>query len=67
MALSITWLGHSTFIVGTPGGKRVLFDLSLNQRTDLVLVTGGRLNGIPAVFHGGQPPKSDGIHFTSTC
>jgi L-ascorbate metabolism protein UlaG (beta-lactamase superfamily) len=24
--LSITWLGHSTFIVRTPGGRRVLFD-----------------------------------------
>jgi len=24
--LSISWLGHSTFILGTPGGKRVLFD-----------------------------------------
>src|ERR1051326_7880384 len=24
--LSITWLGHSTFIVRTPGGKRLLFD-----------------------------------------
>lgn len=24
--LGITWLGHSTFIVRTPGGKRLLFD-----------------------------------------
>jgi len=24
--LSITWFGHSTFLLGTPGGKRVLFD-----------------------------------------
>ena len=24
--LAITWLGHSTFIVRTPGGKRLLFD-----------------------------------------
>ncbi len=24
--LSITWLGHSTFILTTPGGKRLLFD-----------------------------------------
>jgi L-ascorbate metabolism protein UlaG (beta-lactamase superfamily) len=24
--LSITWFGHSTFLVGTPGGKRLLFD-----------------------------------------
>jgi L-ascorbate metabolism protein UlaG (beta-lactamase superfamily) len=25
-ALSITWLGHSTFLLKTPGGKRVMFD-----------------------------------------
>ena len=24
--LAITWLGHSTFLIGTPGGKRLLFD-----------------------------------------
>ena len=26
MALSITWLGHATFLLKTPGGKRLLFD-----------------------------------------
>ncbi len=26
MPLSITWLGHATFVLKTPGGKRVLFD-----------------------------------------
>ena len=26
MALSITWFGHSTFVLTTPGGKRVVFD-----------------------------------------
>ena len=26
MSLSITWLGHSSFAIGTPGGKMVLFD-----------------------------------------
>ena len=25
-ALSITWLGHSTFIITTPGGKRIVTD-----------------------------------------
>ena len=25
-ALSITWFGHSTFVVTTPGGKRIVFD-----------------------------------------
>jgi L-ascorbate metabolism protein UlaG (beta-lactamase superfamily) len=26
MALSITWLGHATFLLQSPGGKRILFD-----------------------------------------
>ena len=26
MALSITWLGHATFLLVSPGGKRILFD-----------------------------------------
>ena len=26
MALSITWLGHATFLLQSPGGKKVLFD-----------------------------------------
>jgi L-ascorbate metabolism protein UlaG (beta-lactamase superfamily) len=26
MSLSITWLGHSTFLLKSPGGKRLLFD-----------------------------------------
>ena len=25
-ALSITWLGHATFIITTPGGKRIVTD-----------------------------------------
>jgi L-ascorbate metabolism protein UlaG (beta-lactamase superfamily) len=33
--LSITWFGHATFVVGTPGGKRIVFDpwLTGNPRT----------------------------------
>jgi L-ascorbate metabolism protein UlaG (beta-lactamase superfamily) len=33
--LSITWFGHATFVIGTPGGKRVVFDpwLTGNPRT----------------------------------
>jgi len=54
--LSITWLGHSTFIVRTPGGKRLLFDpwLSSNpscpdsmrkpQKVDLILVSHGHFD-----------------------
>jgi len=51
--LAITWLGHSTFIVRTPGGKRVLFDpwlennpacpdsLKRPSAIDLILVSHG--------------------------
>ncbi len=52
--LSITWLGHSTFLVRTPGGTRLLFDPWLLDnpscpdewkrtppKVDLVLVTHG--------------------------
>jgi L-ascorbate metabolism protein UlaG (beta-lactamase superfamily) len=51
--LAITWLGHSTFILRTPGGKRVLFDpwlknnpacpdrLKKPQPIDLILVSHG--------------------------
>ena len=51
--LSITWLGHSTFILRTPGGRRLLFDpwLSSNPscpeamkrppKVDVILVSHG--------------------------
>jgi L-ascorbate metabolism protein UlaG (beta-lactamase superfamily) len=50
--LSITWYGHATFVVGTPGGKRIVFDpwLTGNPRTpagakidkaDVICVTHG--------------------------
>ena len=51
--LRITWFGHSTFLVHTPGGKRLLFDPWLSENpacpetmkkppmTDLVLVSHG--------------------------
>jgi L-ascorbate metabolism protein UlaG (beta-lactamase superfamily) len=56
--LSITWLGHSTFVVRTPGGKRLLFDpwLSSNPScppslkkppsVDLILVSHGHFDHI---------------------
>ena len=56
--LSITWLGHSTFIVRTPGGKRLLFDpwLTGNPSTpesmrkppkvDLILASHGHFDHI---------------------
>lgn len=52
-ALSITWLGHATFIITTPGGRRIVTDPWLEgnpmcppdrrsiDRADLILVTHG--------------------------
>jgi L-ascorbate metabolism protein UlaG (beta-lactamase superfamily) len=60
--LSITWLGHSTFIVRTPGGKRVLFDpwLTTNPScpesmkkppvVDLILVSHGHFDHMEDVL-----------------
>jgi L-ascorbate metabolism protein UlaG (beta-lactamase superfamily) len=56
--LSITWLGHSTFIVRTPGGKRVLFDpwlagnpscpdaLKKPPKVDLILASHGHFDHV---------------------
>ena len=54
--LAITWLGHSTFIIRTPGGKRVLFDPWLGNphcpdsmkkpKVDLILVSHGHFDHI---------------------
>src|SRR5215510_14391100 len=52
-ALSIMWLGHATFVVTTPGGKRIVFDPWLEgnpmcppdrrriDKADLILLTHG--------------------------
>src|SRR5687768_7233501 len=54
--LSITWLGHSTFIIATPGGKHIITDpwLEANpmcppdrkriDRADLILVSHGHFD-----------------------
>ena len=53
MSLSITWLGHATFLLQSPGGKRILFDpwVTGNPKSpesakklgalDLILITHG--------------------------
>lgn len=46
--LSITWLGHSTFVVRTPGGQRLLFDPWLTGNP-----------ACPDAFK--KPPKADVI------
>lgn len=54
--LSITWLGHSTFVIVTPGGKRIVTDPWLEQnpmcppdrrridRADVILVSHGHFD-----------------------
>jgi L-ascorbate metabolism protein UlaG (beta-lactamase superfamily) len=54
--LAITWLGHSTFIVRTPAGRRILFDPWLRNpncpesmrkpKVDLILVSHGHFDHI---------------------
>src|ERR687891_2252776 len=58
MGLEITWLGHGTFLLTTPGGKRILIDpwLSTNpacpashkkiDTLDLILVTHGHFDHV---------------------
>jgi L-ascorbate metabolism protein UlaG (beta-lactamase superfamily) len=58
MSLSISWLGHSTFIVRTPGGKRILFDpwlagnpacpesMKRPPKVDLILASHGHFDHI---------------------
>ncbi len=53
MSLAITWLGHATFLLESPGGKRILFDPWVTgnpkspdaaknlAKVDLILVTHG--------------------------
>src|SRR5258708_27153613 len=53
MPLSITWLGHATFLLQSPGGKKILFDpwMTGNPKSpeaakklgalDLILITHG--------------------------
>ncbi len=65
-ALSYTWLGHATFLVNTPGGKRVLFDpwVTGNPKSpesakklgplDLILVTHGHSDHIGDVVRIGR-------------
>ena len=69
--LAITWLGHSTFVVRTPGGRRLLFDPWLGSNpacperlrkppaADLILVSHGHADHIgdlvPCARESGAP------------
>ena len=57
--LSITWFGHATFVVGTPGGKRIVFDpwLTGNPRTP----AGARIDkaDVICVSHGHSDHTAD--------
>ena len=56
--LRITWYGHSTFLVTTPGGKRILFDpwfqenpacpesMKKPPKADVILVSHGHFDHI---------------------
>src|SRR5215471_11345894 len=66
MATSLTWLGHASFRVDSPGGKRIYVDPFLNgnpktpdsekepERCDLIVVTHGHGDhvGDVATIHG---------------
>jgi L-ascorbate metabolism protein UlaG (beta-lactamase superfamily) len=68
--LSITWLGHSTFILVTPGGKRIVTDpwLEANpmcppdrkriDRADLILVSHGHFDHTGDVLAVGRSTKA---------
>jgi L-ascorbate metabolism protein UlaG (beta-lactamase superfamily) len=61
--LSITWLGHSTFLLKTPGGRRLVFDpwlrdnpacpdaLKKAPKADLILVSHGHADHIGDLVH----------------
>ena len=45
--MTLTWLGHATWIVETPGGKRVLFDPGIhNPEEDCAASQAGDLSRI---------------------
>src|SRR6059058_726939 len=69
--LSITWYGHSTFVITTPGGKRIVTDPFLEQNSmcppnmkkitaaDLILVSHGHsdhTSDVPAVSRATHAP-----------
>ena len=59
--LSITWFGHATFVIGTPGGKRIVFDpwLTGNPRTP----AGARIDkaDVICVTHGHSDHSGDAV------
>jgi len=66
-ALSITWFGHATFLLTTPGGRRLVFDPWLNgnpkaptgakiDKADVICVTHGHSDHSGDVVAGARAP-----------
>lgn len=60
--LSFTWLGHSTFIFDTPGGKRLIVDpwISSNPTTPNSMKHVGALD-LMLITHGHADPTTDAV------
>src|ERR1700738_4251975 len=77
--LSITWFGHATFVVTTPGGKRVVFDPWLTgnpkapagakiDKADVICLTHGHSDhsgDVVAVARGTRAPLSPAVQTSS--
>src|SRR4051812_49946193 len=71
-ALSITWFGHATFLLTSPGGKRLVFDpwLTGNPKTpsgakidkaDVICVSHGHSDHTGDVVAVGRAPRAPGV------
>ena len=77
--LSITWFGHSTFLLRTPGGKRVLFDPWLREnpscpealkkppKVDVILVSHGHSDHIGDLVAVRPRERGDRSSASSSC
>jgi L-ascorbate metabolism protein UlaG (beta-lactamase superfamily) len=75
--LAITWLGHSTFLLRTPGGKRLLFDPwlgnptcppALNKPTaDAILVSHGHFDHVQDVVSVARDTNAPVVAIVELC